>query len=268
MIPDVTAAPHPSPFPSRNRRCDKVAFTMVELLIVIAIITVLLAMVMSGVNRARQQAMQTHCLSNLRQLGTVYLVYASTNGGQVPLGYSNGMPWNGYFLWDSINYPLAGRVFKAKLMDDSPRTFYCPSQIDARWQYNTLANPWPSQTVNPSGSLQIRVGYTARPSVEWAPGSFQPTGPMTRLQTLKSKAMLSDVVGIPRSSVDYTNIHHRSLNVLYADSSVRSVDRSAYDGIQKLIQPYNAVPNAVPLTLYLQSANPNANALWNVFDRH
>ena len=254
-----------SSIPDRSQRR---AFTLVELLVVIAIIAILAAILLPALHRARQQAQQAVCLSNLRQLGTVYLVYATNSAGQIPIGYSNGMPWNGYFLWDGIDYPLAGRIFKAKLLKDSPRAYYCPSQVDARWQFDTTPNPWPSQTANPPSTLQVRVGYTCRPTVEWAPGSVKPNGQMTRIQTLRNNAMLADVVGIPRSSLDYTNIHHRSLNVLYADCSARTVDRSNYDPIQKLIQPYNAVPNAVPVSLYIDTTNPGAQALWNVFDRN
>ena len=257
-----------APFAGIVLQMRRVAFTLVELLVVIGIIAILAATLLATISRAQQQAQQTMCLSNLRQLGIVYVLYANSNAGQIPIGYSNGMPWNGYFLWDGINYPLSGQVSKSRLLDKSPRAFYCPSQIDDRWRFDTTLNPWPSQTGNPSATLQIRVGYTCRPTVEWAPGSFKPTGPMTRIRALGNRAMLADIIGIPKASADFTNVHHRSLNVLYADGSAHNVDRSAYDSIQRVIQPYNAVPNAVPVKLYIDATNPNAAAIWNAFDRN
>ncbi len=44
-------------------------FTLVELLVVITIIGVLVALMMPGVQSARESARQTQCANNLKQLG-------------------------------------------------------------------------------------------------------------------------------------------------------------------------------------------------------
>ncbi len=59
--------------PHSSRRC---AFTLIELLVVIAIISVLAAILFPVFAVAREKARQISCLSNLRQIGTAWLMYA------------------------------------------------------------------------------------------------------------------------------------------------------------------------------------------------
>ena len=59
-------------------------FTLTELLIVITIILVLAALSFFGIARIRSAARGATCTSNLRQVGTAMLSYASDNSGQLP----------------------------------------------------------------------------------------------------------------------------------------------------------------------------------------
>ncbi len=59
-------------------------FTLVELLVVIAIIAILLALLLPTLDGAKQYAMTTRCMSNLRQMGTSWQLYSSDHQELVP----------------------------------------------------------------------------------------------------------------------------------------------------------------------------------------
>jgi type II secretory pathway pseudopilin PulG len=60
---------------------SRFAFTMVELLVVMAIVMVLLGLVMPAVVRAQQRARETTCVANLKKLAVAVELYSQNEGG-------------------------------------------------------------------------------------------------------------------------------------------------------------------------------------------
>ncbi len=60
------------------------AFTLIEVMVVVAIITLLLAILMPGLQRARESAYNAKCLSNLRQMATAAFNYTYSYDSRFP----------------------------------------------------------------------------------------------------------------------------------------------------------------------------------------
>ena len=62
------------------------AFTLVELLVVIAVIAILASLLLPALANAKERAMRAACCSNLREIGIAVENYAPDYGGRIPYG--------------------------------------------------------------------------------------------------------------------------------------------------------------------------------------
>jgi prepilin-type N-terminal cleavage/methylation domain-containing protein/prepilin-type processing-associated H-X9-DG protein len=105
----------------KNRRR---AFTLVELLVVVAILAVLAGLLIGTVGAARERAHRTACRNNLKQLGAVLNLWAADNDGWYsllpPVNWEEGLQGQERFHRHITNMAARGYI-------DDPRLTVCPS---------------------------------------------------------------------------------------------------------------------------------------------
>jgi len=116
----------------------KARFTLIELLVVIAIIAILAAMLLPALSRAREKGRQALCVSNIKQIGLVYHLYADDYDDYFP----NSGWLNGYFAAASDGW---ARVI-SPLYLKNPGVFTCPTDMTVPGSY--LVTPSLGYAVN------------------------------------------------------------------------------------------------------------------------
>jgi len=157
-------------------RAARRAFTLVELLVVIGIIAVLISILLPTLNKVRQSAIRTQCMSNQRQLLLGLEMYRSASKGKCPNYIPGGnmagslqirreygdwsqweQPANGRFGVSEQGWMHLGRLYLKRYIRDG-RVYYCPINV-----YFNYENQWPANSVFPdTNNGRVYSGYSYR----------------------------------------------------------------------------------------------------------
>ena len=110
-----------------NGNIRRLGFTLVELLVVLAIIATLTAMLLPALQKARRAALSTICKSNLRQCYMGFQLYAGDNRGAIPLAESNNGAVQGWPWFLMMGYDTGGT--SAKKFYVKSKASICPDTV-------------------------------------------------------------------------------------------------------------------------------------------
>jgi prepilin-type N-terminal cleavage/methylation domain-containing protein/prepilin-type processing-associated H-X9-DG protein len=116
---------------SSSRRRARSGFTLIELLVVIAIIAILAAILFPVFAQARSKARQAMCLSNMKQLGTAFMMYIQDYDETFP-PTDYDMPVIGRITWPTLVDPYVKASIEKPVGALEPKNqrksvFVCPS---------------------------------------------------------------------------------------------------------------------------------------------
>jgi len=227
---NATRGGAPNPASARLR-----AFTLVELLVVIVIISLLVAILGPSIQVAVEQGRRTKCSSRLQNLHKAAAAYAGANRNLVPVvhdgtGYgATGriLARGGRFAEDYIkqSWEQSGASYANMLTDDN--VFQCPAALD-HWDHfdKKLGTNY-----RLSGfGLYTGAGVGLRPStmkivgtVQSKVGKIHPFGEVAMAMDWIWSRNGSGLSGSFASGMSLAN-HARGANVLYGSGAVKWVD--------------------------------------------
>lgn len=181
------------------------AFTLVEMLVVIAIIGILAALLLPVLARGAERAKRVYCVNNLRQIGIATRIFANEHNDKLPL--SGGDSTNA--IWAAGKYLHYGRLIPNEL-DKNAKVFFCPTAtFYLADSTNGLDNVGRSNRVAYSS-------YFQRGPRQGGPSQLERAGQRALISDYETAGGLPPPVWLNRN-------HVTGKNVLRADGSVSFV---------------------------------------------
>ena len=152
----------------KNMREQNAAFTLIELIVVIATVAILAAALLPALARTRPQAQRISCSNNLKQVGLAFRAWAAANGGYMPMtlpGSQGGAAENVGTRQVTSSQNMSRGVCKLFLCMSNelttPKILFCPAEYETSYRQaaTTFAPSIPFYTNGVPYTNDLNVSY-------------------------------------------------------------------------------------------------------------
>lgn len=142
--------PQPARRGSSSQAQNPLAFTLIEVLVVVAIIVLLAALLLPSLAAARVRAKLTICMANCKQIGTTIAEYQTESAGYVPVVFNDAAPPVGIFQGPTTNTPERTMLLSVALRNYDGRTRHMAKpQFDPETHWTSATRELYEATVMP-----------------------------------------------------------------------------------------------------------------------
>jgi prepilin-type processing-associated H-X9-DG protein len=190
----------------RQRAGSAFEFTLVELLVSVAIIMTLLALLLPSLNKARDYAKSISCVSNNKQILAGCVLYAADYGSYLPLSSGAALGGNEYPWWLQIVHSMGKNMSQLQFEPKLLNFLHCPAN-SSNYMTSSSQSAGPAASNVPSSrywemqtnyAYNLQCGAIIYNGLEWA-WSYAPVM-LSKIKISPSQAViLLDGKGIRQS---------------------------------------------------------------------
>jgi hypothetical protein len=204
------------------------AFSLIELFVVVALITILSGLILAGISQVRGLSRKVHCASNLRQIGTAIVVYANDFRGNYP-DHNNQQVGSWPYGFGDWGTGAWGRrcTFYQDYLPESRRVYFCPEGLQRQLSdmAGDVGEGWRWFPQKPPTVWIVSTNYTYFAGIDEFGGNSR-GGPRRMQSSQGISTLISDMMRFGQS--DYTLVgsawNHRGSNAM--TSTTRLTSRS------------------------------------------
>jgi len=145
--------------------CNRAAFTLTELLVIVAVVAALTVVQVAAMSGPKGRTRIAQCATHLRQFAAALQMYAGDNNGRFPRGAVPPFTAPGAWPWD-LAAVIVSNVAPYGVTRDA---LYCPANPDfnndTTWNFGIVPS-------NPTGGFRIAGYVTALPDTPQLPGAL------------------------------------------------------------------------------------------------